>query len=149
MAASKRGVCAILFGAEAVELTEELKRRFPRADFVKGGPEVEAMLREAVALADAPGKAWTLPLDARGTAFQKAVWKTLRGIPSGTTVSYAEVARRVGRPRAVRAVGQAIGANPLAVVVPCHRVLRGDGSIGGYRWGVERKRALLEREARA
>jgi AraC family transcriptional regulator of adaptative response/methylated-DNA-[protein]-cysteine methyltransferase len=113
-----------------------------------GDAEFEALAARVVAAVESPaGGGATLPLDPRGTAFQQEVWRALREIPAGSTASYAEVARRIGRPDASRAVAQACAANPLAVIVPCHRVVRGDGSLSGYRWGVERKRALLAREA--
>jgi AraC family transcriptional regulator of adaptative response/methylated-DNA-[protein]-cysteine methyltransferase len=105
-------------------------------------------VRAVVALVENPGVGLDLPLDIGGTAFQQRVWQTLRSIPPGETVSYTELARRIGAPRAVRAVASACAANALAVAVPCHRVLRGDGSLSGYRWGPERKRELLEREGR-
>ena len=106
-------------------------------------------MAKVVALVEQPGQGFDLPLDIRGTAFQQRVWKSLRQIPPGSTASYADIAAKIGMPKAVRAVAQACGANELAVAIPCHRVVRNDGSLSGYRWGVERKRALLEREAQA
>ncbi len=145
VAESANGVCAILLGEALPVLLGDLQRRFPRACLTEGVSR--AVVRAVLRLVETPGESWTLPLDARGTLFQQAVWQALRGIPAGETVSYMEVARRVGRPDAVRAVAQAIGANPLAVVVPCHRVIGSDGSLTGYHWGLEIKRALLAREA--
>lgn len=145
VAASECGVCAIFLGDDADALVVELKRRFPESE-----PSEDGSLRETldrvVTWTEAPAGEFPSPLDLRGTAFQKTVWEALRQIPSGSTVSYTELARRVGRPEAVRAVAGACASNHLAVVVPCHRVLRSDGSISGYRWGVERKRELLRRE---
>lgn len=141
-----RGVCAVLLGDEAEALRADLRRRFPRATLRDAQPPAPALVTQVLDLIAAPLRAAALPLDLRGTAFQLAVWQALRAIPPGQTTSYAELAARVGAPRAVRAVAQACGANPVAVAVPCHRVLRSDGDLSGYRWGVARKRALLERE---
>lgn len=149
VARSDKGVCAILMGDDAGELAQELARRFPKARRIAADAALAGLLAEVAALLGAPHRPFDLPLDLQGTLFQQQVWHALRGIPAGETVSYAELARRVGRPDAVRAVASACGANPVAVVVPCHRVLRGDGSISGYRWGVERKRRLLAAEAKA
>jgi AraC family transcriptional regulator, regulatory protein of adaptative response / methylated-DNA-[protein]-cysteine methyltransferase len=151
IAASARGVCAISFGDRPDQLARELRARFPRADIRDGAADADARLQalaaQVVALVDATGVAADIPLDLWGTVFQQRVWRALRDIPTGETISYAELARRIGAPRAVRAVGTACGANPVAVAVPCHRVVRGDGALGGYRWGLPRKRALLAREA--
>jgi AraC family transcriptional regulator of adaptative response/methylated-DNA-[protein]-cysteine methyltransferase len=114
---------------------------------VGADPEFEQLVAKVVGLVEAPANGVDLPLDVRGTAFQQRVWRALRDIPSGSTASYAEIARRIGRPKAVRAVAQACASNPLAVAIPCHRVVRQDGNQSGYRWGVERKQTLLEREA--
>lgn len=143
-AQSDKGVCAILLGESAPELLADLKRRFPKARLARGGA-AKAVLAVARAI-EAPGGGFPFPLEMRGTPFQVAVWQALRTIPAGVTVSYTEVARRVGRPDAVRAVAGAIAANPLAVAVPCHRVISSSGGLGGYHWGLERKRALLRRE---
>ena len=115
---------------------------------VSSAKQFEQLVAKVVGLVEAPGVGLDLPLDVRGTAFQQRVWQALRDIPAGRTLSYADLARRIGAPKSVRAVAQACGANPLAVAIPCHRVVRNDGALAGYRWGVERKRALLERETR-
>jgi len=146
VAATERGVCAIAFADEAEPLAEELRRRFPEAEIEPGDDRVAELAAAVVAAIDGSAPAAEVPLDLLGTAFQQRVWRALRDIPRGATVSYAELARRIGAPRAVRAVGTACGANPVAVLVPCHRVLRGDGALGGYRWGLARKKALLARE---
>ncbi len=148
VAATARGVCAIEFGAGPEALRSRLAARFPGAELHEGDAAFAETVARVVAFIEAPAGSLDLPLDIQGTAFQRRVWAALREIPAGETASYAEVARRVGQPGAARAVAQACAANPLAVAIPCHRVLRGDGSLGGYRWGVERKRALLERERR-
>lgn len=147
VAQSERGICAILFGDTAEELEAELQRRFPRAERVVADKDFSQTLAEVISFVDAPAKGLGLPLDIRGTAFQQRVWQALQAIPSGETASYREVAERIGSPRAVRAVAGACAANALAVAVPCHRVVRNDGGLSGYRWGVERKRLLLEKEA--
>jgi len=147
VAATDKGVCAIMLGQDPDALARELQDRFPRAEFVGGDPAFEQMVAAVVGLIEAPGKRNDLPLDILGTAFQERVWQALRAIPAGKTATYAEIARAIGRPTAARAVAQACAANPLAVAIPCHRVVRADGDISGYRWGVERKRALLDREA--
>jgi len=148
VAASDRGVCAILLGDDPEELLADLERRFPRAELVGADPSFEALVARAVGLVERPDLGADLPLDVRGSAFQLRVWQALRAIPPGATTSYAELARAIGEPRAARAVARACAANPLAVAIPCHRVVRVDGGLAGYRWGVERKRALLERETR-
>ena len=147
VAASERGVCAILIGDDPDALARDLQDRFPRAHLIGGDSQFERLVAQVVGFVEAPALGLDLPLDVRGTAFQQRVWQALREIPAGKTVSYTQVANRIGAPKAVRAVGAAIGANPLAVAIPCHRVIRNDGSLCGYRWGVERKRALIEREA--
>lgn len=147
VAATGTGVCAILLGDEPDDLVRNLQDRFPKARLVGGDAGFERLVARVVGLVEAPGAAIELPLDVRGTAFQQRVWQALRKIPAGSTASYAEIARRIGMPKAVRAVAQACGANPVAIAIPCHRVVRHDGGLSGYRWGVERKRALLEREA--
>jgi AraC family transcriptional regulator of adaptative response/methylated-DNA-[protein]-cysteine methyltransferase len=146
VATSPRGVCAILIGDEPDALVRDLEDRFPRATLQGGDAEFESLVATVVGLVEAPGRALDLPLDVQGTAFQRRVWQALRAIPAGTTATYAEIAARIGAPAAVRAVGTACGANALAVAIPCHRVVRADGGLSGYRWGVERKRALLDRE---
>ncbi len=148
VAATARGVCAILFGDDPEELAHDLERRFPRAELIGADLAFEQLVAKVIALVEAPGgAAIDLPLDIRGTAFQERVWKALSKIPSGTTASYAQIAAAIGAPSATRAVAQACGANSLAVAIPCHRVVRTDGNLSGYRWGVERKQKLLEREA--
>jgi AraC family transcriptional regulator of adaptative response/methylated-DNA-[protein]-cysteine methyltransferase len=147
VASSDRGVCAILLGDDAAALARDLRDRFPSADLREHGDAATASLAEAIRLVEAPGQSVTLPLDLRGTAFQHRVWQALREIPAGATASYGEIARRLGEPRMAREVAEACAANPLAVAVPCHRVVRTGGAISGYRWGVRRKRALLQREA--
>lgn len=149
VAASDRGVCSILIGDDPNELARDLQDRFPRAHLIGGDAGFEQLVARVVGFVEAPALGLDLPLDVRGTAFQQRVWQALREIPAGRTVSYSHIAYRIGAPKAVRAVGAAVGANPLAVAIPCHRVIRNDGSLCGYRWGVERKRALIEREALA
>jgi AraC family transcriptional regulator, regulatory protein of adaptative response / methylated-DNA-[protein]-cysteine methyltransferase len=148
VAATDKGVCAIMLGDDPEELAKALQDRFPRAELVGGDKTFERMVATVVGLVEAPGRNLDLPLDIRGTAFQQRVWQALRAIPSGRTSSYAEIAQAVGHPKATRAVAQACAANPLAVAIPCHRVVRADGGLSGYRWGVERKRKLLDREAK-
>lgn len=149
MAATKRGVCSILLGDDPNTLVREFQDRFPRANLIGGDADFERLVAEVVGFVEAPKLGLNLPLDVRGTAFQQRVWQALREIPFGLTVSYADVARRIGAPKAVRAVAGACAANILAVAIPCHRVVRIDGGLSGYRWGVERKRALIERESKA
>jgi AraC family transcriptional regulator of adaptative response/methylated-DNA-[protein]-cysteine methyltransferase len=148
VAATARGVCAILLGDDPEVLVHDLERRFPRAQLLGADAGFEQLIAQVVGLVEQPELGTALPLDIRGTAFQQRVWKALRRIPVGRTASYQDIARRIRAPRSVRAVAQAIAANPLAVAIPCHRVIRTDGDLSGYRWGVERKRALLDREAR-
>ena len=147
VAATDKGVCAILLGDEPQPLVRELQDRFPRAHLIGGDAGFEQLVAKVVGFVEAPALGLDLPLDVRGTAFQQRVWKALRGIPAGATTTYTEIAERIGAPKAVRAVGAACGANAIAVAIPCHRVVRTDGGLAGYRWGVERKRALLAREA--
>lgn len=149
VAQSQRGVCAIALGDDPAALVRQLEDRFPRAELIGGDAGFERLVAQVVGLVEAPGVGADLPLDIRGTAFQERVWRALREIPPGRTVSYTELARRLGLPRSVRAVAQACAANTLAVAIPCHRVVRSDGQLAGYRWGVERKRALLAREREA
>lgn len=149
VAQSVKGVCAILLGDDPEALLRDLQDRFPRATLIGGDEAFERVVAAVVGFVEAPAAGLDLPLDVRGTAFQQRVWQALRAIPAGRTVTYAEIARRIGAPSSVRAVAQACGANPLAVAIPCHRVVRTDGSVSGYRWGVERKQALLQRESRS
>lgn len=146
VASSTRGVAAVLLGDDPDALARGLQDRFPRAKLIGADADYEAVVAKVVGLVEAPQVGLDLPLDVRGTAFQQRVWQALRDIPLGETVSYAEVADRIGLPSATRAVAGACAANALAVVIPCHRVVRTDGALSGYAWGVERKRALLDRE---
>jgi AraC family transcriptional regulator of adaptative response/methylated-DNA-[protein]-cysteine methyltransferase len=146
VASSKKGVAAILLGNDPDELVRNLQDRFPKAHLVGADQDYEALVARVVAFVEKPGIGLGLPLDVRGTAFQQRVWRALQEIPVGETVSYAEIAQRIGRPKAVRAVAGACAENKLAVAIPCHRVVRIDGSLSGYAWGVERKRILLDRE---
>jgi AraC family transcriptional regulator, regulatory protein of adaptative response / methylated-DNA-[protein]-cysteine methyltransferase len=147
VAQSERGVCAILLGDDPGELVRDLQDRFPRANLIGGDAEFERLVSKVVGFIEAPALGLDLPLDIRGTAFQQRVWQALSEIPAGSTASYADIADRIGAPNSVRAVAQACAANALAVAIPCHRVVRNDGALSGYRWGVDRKRALLKREA--
>jgi AraC family transcriptional regulator, regulatory protein of adaptative response / methylated-DNA-[protein]-cysteine methyltransferase len=149
VAASEHGVCAILMGDDPNELARDLQDRFPRANLIGGDAKFEALVAKVVGFVEAPRLGLDLPLDVRGTAFQQRVWQALREIPAGATASYTDVAKRIGAPKSVRAVAGACAANALAVAIPCHRVVRSDGVLSGYRWGVERKRALLDRETNA
>lgn len=146
VARSQRGVCAISLGDDAEALLRELQDRFPRAELIGGDAGFERLIAQVVGLIEQPELGIDLPLDVRGTAFQQRVWRALRQIPPGETASYAQIAQRIGSPTSVRAVAGACAANTLAVAIPCHRVVRSDGGLSGYRWGVERKQALLERE---
>jgi AraC family transcriptional regulator of adaptative response/methylated-DNA-[protein]-cysteine methyltransferase len=146
VAATAKGICAIMIDDNARTLTAALKSRFPKADHVAAAPEFARSVAAVVRLVDDPRRGLDLPLDVRGTAFQRRVWEELRKVPAGATVTYAELAKRVGAERAVRAVGTACGANHLAVAIPCHRALGTDGKLHGYRWGLERKKKLLARE---
>lgn len=147
VAATEQGVCCVLLGDDAEALVHGLQDRFPRAELVGGDAAFETTMAQVAALMERPAQGLDLPLDVQGTAFQQRVWQALRAIPAGQTVSYTELAQRIGQPSASRAVAGACAANPVAVAIPCHRVVRNDGGISGYRWGVERKRALLLREA--
>jgi AraC family transcriptional regulator, regulatory protein of adaptative response / methylated-DNA-[protein]-cysteine methyltransferase len=147
VARSDRGICAILLGDDPDALTRDLQDRFPEANLVGGDSDFEQLVARVVGFVEAPSSGLDLPLDVRGTAFQQRVWHALRSIPAGSTATYAEIAALIGSPKSVRAVAQACGANPVAVAIPCHRVIRSDGALSGYRWGVERKRTLLKREA--
>lgn len=146
VAATERGVCAVSLGDAPERLVEELQERFPSAELLGAEEGFEGWVAQVVAFVEEPRASLELPLDLRGTAFQRRVWRALRDIPVGRTLSYAELAARIDAPRATRAVASACARNPVALAIPCHRVVRSDGGLGGYRWGVERKRALLERE---
>ena len=148
VASSAKGVAAILLGDDPEALVRDLEDRFPRARLVGGDPAYEQLVAQVVGLVEAPAHGLDLPLDVRGTAFQQRVWLALREIPAGTTATYASIAARIGAPSSVRAVAAACAANGHAVAIPCHRVVRHDGGLSGYRWGVERKRELIEREHR-
>jgi AraC family transcriptional regulator, regulatory protein of adaptative response / methylated-DNA-[protein]-cysteine methyltransferase len=149
VAQSKKGVCSILIGDDPQLLARDLQDRFPKANLIGDESGYQELIAKIVGLIERPGVGLNLPLDIQGTAFQQRVWKALQQIPPGSTATYSEIAAKIGMPKAVRAVAQACGANALAVAIPCHRVIRNDGSLSGYRWGVERKRVLLEREAHA
>jgi AraC family transcriptional regulator of adaptative response/methylated-DNA-[protein]-cysteine methyltransferase len=146
VAATGKGICAILMGDDPDQLARDLQDRFPAAELVGADAAFEDTVAKVVGLVEAPAVGLDLPLDVRGTAFQQRVWEALRQIPSGETVSYAELAERIGLPSGARAIAGACAANPVAVAIPCHRVVRTDGALSGYRWGVERKRALLARD---
>jgi len=147
VARTSRGICAIALGDDDDALIADLTRQFARADVARDDAGLQTALKAVLALVDDPALAFDLPLDVRGTAFQKRVWTALRAVPPGAPVHYGDVARAIGAPKSARAVGAACGANTLALAIPCHRVVGGDGSLTGYRWGTERKRALLAREA--
>ncbi len=143
VAATDKGVCRLSFN----EGREALEKRFPQAELIEGGAAFESLLGEVIAAVEAPGDFGHIPLDVKGTAFQEAVWRELRRIPKGETRTYAQLAAAVGKPKAVRATGSANGANNVAVLIPCHRVIRTGGHLGGYAYGLDIKRALLERES--
>lgn len=147
VASTRKGVAAILLGDDPDALVRDLQDRFPKARLIGADRDYEALVAQVVGLIEAPRIGHDLPLDVRGTAFQKRVWKALQEVPAGTTVSYTEIAQRIGAPKSARAVAAACAANKLAVAIPCHRVVRNDGARSGYAWGVERKRRLIEREA--
>lgn len=146
VAASAKGICAIFLGNDPASLLQELEDQFDKAELVGGDRDFEKVVASVVGFLNDPTVGLDLPLDIRGTAFQQRVWEALRQIPTGTTVTYTEIARRIGQPKSVRAVAGACAANVLAVAIPCHRVIRTDGSLSGYRWGIERKETLLKRE---
>jgi AraC family transcriptional regulator of adaptative response/methylated-DNA-[protein]-cysteine methyltransferase len=148
VAATTRGIAAIEFADDPAALLVALQDRFPRAELIGADPDFEQLVAMVVGLIEGAVTHVDLPLDIRGTAFQEQVWQALRTIPPGATATYAEIAERIGRPTATRAVANACGQNRIAVLIPCHRVVRTDGSAGGYRWGVDRKAALIQREAR-
>jgi AraC family transcriptional regulator of adaptative response/methylated-DNA-[protein]-cysteine methyltransferase len=149
VAASNTGIAVIRFGDDPAALLREFQDRFPSAKLVGGDAEFERLVAQVVGAVENPSAGLDLPLDVQGTAFQQRVWQALRDIPAGKTASYSDIAERLGAPKAMRAVAGACAANPIAVAIPCHRVVRNDGALSGYRWGVERKRALLDREAAA
>ena len=147
IAATQTGICAVFLGDDPAALTDDLARRFPKAAIKKAGADFETLAARVVAAVENPSGADAgLPLDLRGTAFQYRVWQALRAVPAGSTISYGALAQKLGAPRAVRAVAGACGANPVAILVPCHRVIGADGKPTGYRWGIARKKALLEKE---
>jgi AraC family transcriptional regulator of adaptative response/methylated-DNA-[protein]-cysteine methyltransferase len=146
VAASEKGVCAILLGDQPVPLVQNLQERFPASRLVAADGKLDRLVAKVVKFVAAPKIRLDVPLDPRGTEFQQRVWLALQDIPAGSTVSYTDIASRIGAPKSVRAVAQACAANPIAVAIPCHRVVRNDGALSGYRWGVERKRVLLARE---
>ncbi|HLH96547.1 MAG TPA: bifunctional DNA-binding transcriptional regulator/O6-methylguanine-DNA methyltransferase Ada [Xanthobacteraceae bacterium] len=149
VASSQKGVAAILMGDDPEALLRDLQDRFPKARLIGGDADYERLVARVVGFVEAPKIGLDLPLDVRGTAFQQRVWQALAEIPPGKTMSYSDIARAIGAPKAVRAVAGACAANSIAVAIPCHRVVRNDGSASGYAWGIERKRALIEREAAA
>jgi len=149
VAATDKGVCAILLGSDPNALVHQLQDRFAKAELIGGDAKFETLVAKVVGFVEQPRLGLDLPLDVRGTAFQQRVWRALRQIGAGKTASYGEIAARIGNPKSIRAVAQACAANMIAVAIPCHRVIRTDGQLSGYRWGVQRKRALLEREKRA
>lgn len=149
IARSKQGICFVLLGDSTVELYADLQQRQPKAQLLENHPALAPYLKKVTEFLDAPVSPLDFPLDIQGSDFQKSVWAVLQTIPVGQTLSYSDVAERLHKPKAVRAVANACAANPLALVIPCHRILRSDGGISGYRWGVERKRALLAKEQQA
>jgi AraC family transcriptional regulator of adaptative response/methylated-DNA-[protein]-cysteine methyltransferase len=149
VATTSKGIAAILLGDDPQALVRDLEDRFPKAELIGGDGDFERVVAKVVGLVEAPATGLDLPLDVRGTAFQHRVWQALREIPAGTTATYTDIATRIGAPKAVRAVAAACAANKIAVAIPCHRVVRNDGALAGYRWGVERKRRLIEREAQS
>lgn len=149
VARSDAGLRAVLIGDDRDELRRDLRRRFPSATLIDGDAERDELADRVVAFVESPTRDMDVPLDLRGTTFQRIVWQALRGIPPGSTTTYTEVANRIGMPKSARAVAQACAANALAVIIPCHRVVRSDGTLSGYRWGIQRKRILLEKEAAA
>jgi AraC family transcriptional regulator of adaptative response/methylated-DNA-[protein]-cysteine methyltransferase len=146
VATTERGICAILLGEDPAILRRDLDERFPQARIIDGDQALDPVMAEVVDFIARPGQGLDLPLDPRGTAFQQRVWQALREIPAGSIASYGEIAERIGAPTEAHAVGEACAANVIAVAIPCHRVVRKNGGLAGYRWGFRRKRALLERE---
>jgi AraC family transcriptional regulator of adaptative response/methylated-DNA-[protein]-cysteine methyltransferase len=149
IAASDTGICAITLGDDPAFLVRDLHTRFPHADLTKQTSKLKSRASVIKRHLQNPKTSWTVPLDVRGTAFQQRVWQALREIPLGKTASYADIAKKIGKPKAMRAVAQACSANHIAIAIPCHRVIRNDGSLSGYCWGVDRKAALLKKEATA
>lgn len=146
VAATDKGVCAVTLADSPEMLVDDLQNRFHSNTLVEADADFEQTVRAVVGIVERPEAQFTLPLDIRGTAFQQRVWEALRRVPAGSTASYADIARAIGKPTAMRAVAQACGANNIAVIIPCHRIVRTDGALSGYRWGVERKKELLRRE---
>jgi AraC family transcriptional regulator of adaptative response/methylated-DNA-[protein]-cysteine methyltransferase len=146
VAATEKGVCAILLGRDPDALVRQLQDRFVKAELIGGDAEFEKLVAKVIGFVEQPRLGLELPLDVQGTAFQQRVWRALRDIGVGNTASYGDIAARIGQPKSTRAVARACAANMIAVAIPCHRVIRTDGGLSGYRWGVQRKRALLERE---
>jgi len=146
VASSKKGVVAILLGDDPDKLLRDLQDRFPKAKLIGDDKDYEKLVARSVGLIETPNQSQNLPLDIRGTAFQRRVWRVLQRISAGTTVTYAEIAKRIGSPKSVRAVAGACAANNIAVAIPCHRVVRTDGSLSGYAWGIDRKRHFIDRE---
>ena len=149
VAASSEGICAIVLGDDAAAAVSDLRERFPNAQPIGDRQGFEPVMAKVVGFIEAPVRGLDLPLDPRGTAFQRRVWKALCEIPVGSTATYSDIARQLGAPKEAYLVGEACAANPIAVAIPCHRVVRKDGTLAGYRWGIKRKRALLQREAAA
>jgi AraC family transcriptional regulator of adaptative response/methylated-DNA-[protein]-cysteine methyltransferase len=149
IARDARGVCAILIGSRPDELTSDLAKRFPESELLRNDRELDDDLQKVLRFVEAPSSGLTLKLATRGTPFQQRVWEELIKVPPGRIITYAALAARIGQPTAVRAVANACAANAIALAIPCHRVVRSNGALSGYRWGIERKRALLESEAKA
>ncbi len=146
VASSEHGVCAIFLGDNPEKLLQDLQNTFSNADIMGADQDYERLVAKVVGFVETPAIGLDLPLDIRGTAFQQRVWQALREIPAGKTLSYSQLAHKVGKPKAVRAVASACAANKIAVAIPCHRVVRMDGAISGYRWGLARKASLLDKE---
>jgi len=147
VASSEKGICCITLGDDPEFLLADLRNRFRKAELIGGDRDFESLVAKVISFVETPQLGFDLPIDVRGTVFQQRVWQALREIPTGSTASYAQIAKNIGNPGSVRAVAGACAANSIAVAIPCHRVIRHDGHLSGYRWGVERKRALLAREA--
>ena len=147
VAATDKGICAIEFGTSSQALVDQLRQRFPKADIKKGRDDFNRLVQTVTSFIESPSQGLNLPLDIQGTAFQRRVWKALQNIPAGTTATYSDLAEQIGQPKAARAVANACAANKIAVAVPCHRVIRRDGNLGGYKWGLDRKQELLKKES--